>query len=45
MVQMAKRAKTVESFWCIRVILHFFGEHVGGAYAAGQADIRAAAPR
>jgi len=45
MVQMAKHADVMESFWCMRAILHFFGEHVGGAYPAGQADIRAAAPR
>ncbi|CAG9265876.1 conserved hypothetical protein [Burkholderia diffusa] len=45
MVQMPKHAHAADSFWCTRAILHFFGERVGGAYPAGQPDIRAAVPR
>ncbi|ERJ39967.1 hypothetical protein L810_5326 [Burkholderia sp. AU4i] len=45
MVQFRRPAAVKESFWCMRAILHFFGERVGHACTAPHAAIRAATPR
>ncbi|WP_174432998.1 hypothetical protein [Burkholderia metallica] len=44
-VQSPQPAAPVDSFWCMRAILHFFGERVYDARTVPQADIRAATPR
>jgi hypothetical protein len=45
MVQSSQHAEPTESFWCMRAILHSFGERVCGARTVPHTDIRDAAPR
>ncbi|BEV52247.1 hypothetical protein BconGalA64_47470 [Burkholderia contaminans] len=44
-VQPSSPVASSELFWCIRAILHSFGERVYGPCTVSQADVRAATSR